>query len=127
MLNYCITVDQLGEEYVHSRVGQEPSGQKYNAMILNPQNKPHNPFINSGAIMVCSLIGKGLEHSARYSHVVKSWQRLCADRPIFFNNTVFLSERNSNETNIALAYLMKSKNVFEDQKIEVDEVVEFYT
>jgi glutaminase len=39
---------------------------------------------------------------------------------------VFLSERNNNDTNTALAYLMKSKNAF-PEGTDIDDVVEFYT
>ena len=45
------------------------------------------------------------------------WDRLCADK-VTYDNTVFLSERNSADTNFALAYLMKSKNAF-DSGIEI--------
>jgi glutaminase len=47
-------------------VGIEPSGKAFNEMILNPDNKPHNSLINSGGLMICSLICKDLEESARF-------------------------------------------------------------
>jgi glutaminase len=43
---------------------------------LNPDNLPHNPLINSGAIMVCSLIGKDQEESTRFSETQDMWKRL---------------------------------------------------
>jgi glutaminase len=79
---------------------------KYNALVLNPEGKPHNPFINAGGIMICSLLGKGLDQSQRFSETLQNWQKLSAGRPITFDNTVFLSERNTNDNNLALAYLM---------------------
>lgn len=39
------------------------------------------------------------------------WNKLCASK-VTYDNTVFLSERNTADTNFALAYLMKSKNAF---------------
>ena len=29
---------------------------KFNAPIFDDQNRPHNPMINTGAIMVCALL-----------------------------------------------------------------------
>jgi glutaminase len=37
-----------GKNYVHKHVGFEPSGQKFNAHVLNAQGLPHNPLINAG-------------------------------------------------------------------------------
>ena len=76
--------------------------------------------------MTCSLLGKDMGQSQRFSNTVESWQKLCGGRQITFDNTVFLSERNNNDTNTALAYLMKSKNAF-PEGTDIDDVVEFYT
>jgi glutaminase len=99
---------------------------KYNALVLNPDLKPHNPFINAGAIMICSLLGKGLAQSQRFSETVQNWQKLAAGRPITFDNTVFLSEKNTNDINIALAYLMKAKKAF-PEGTDIEDIVEYYT
>lgn len=76
--------------------------------------------------MICSLFARGLDQSCRYSSIVTHWRRLAAGRPITLDNTVFLSERNCNDVNISLAYLMKSKQAF-PENTDIDDVVEFYT
>ena len=52
----------IGDD-VHKWVGEEPSGLAFNAPVFDRMGRPHNPMVNAGAIMVCSLIvhlGKGL-------------------------------------------------------------------
>jgi glutaminase len=54
--NYALAVNDLGSEEVHRYVGHEPSGESFNCIKLSLENKPHNPLINAGAIVVSSLI-----------------------------------------------------------------------
>lgn len=54
---------------MHKYVGQEPSGQLFNEISLDPQGKPHNPMVNAGAIMVTSLLKTGQCMADRYNFV----------------------------------------------------------
>ena len=129
-LNYCLA-RSLNPD-VHSHVGYEPSGRKFNSHVLNPDGLPHNPMINAGAIMVSSLIGADLEPSKRFELVKEFYEELSGgkgvgisrkdvnadiktDGSIGFDNTVFLSERHHADRNMSLAYYMRENGAFKDE------------
>ena len=66
-------LEDNGEEFVHQYVGREPSGEEFNALKLNNEGKPHNPLINSGAIMTCSMIGLEKDSSERFDYIMEKW------------------------------------------------------
>lgn len=111
-INYCIALEEHGVEAVHAIVGREPSGRGFNELSLNKEHKPHNPMINSGAIATCSLIRKDEPIADRFDHVMRQWARLAGDQEAGFNNSVYLSERQTGDRNFALGYFMKEKRVF---------------
>ena len=106
-INYAIALENMGEEYVHKFVGREPSGQAFNELLLNKRGLPHNPLINSGAIMTTSLLYPEKDHSERFELLIKHWDRLSGGlHKIGFNNSVYLSEKKTADRNYALAYFM---------------------
>lgn len=110
-INYGIVLDDLGSQYVHEYVGREPSGQSFNELLLNKDGLPHNPLINSGAIMTTSLIKADKSHAERFEYIIKIWDDLAGNiYKIGFNNPVYLSEKDTADRNFALAYFMKEVN-----------------
>jgi glutaminase len=75
--------------------------------------------------MTCSLIKPEMEESDRFKYMIDFWQKLAGGKKITYDNTVFLSERNTADTNHALAYLMKSRGAF-PEGTNIDQVLEFY-
>ncbi|MCU0329429.1 MAG: glutaminase A [Candidatus Kapabacteria bacterium] len=124
-INYCIALEQFGEETVHKHVGREPSGIGFNSLALNSVGLPHNPMINAGAIMMCSMIRPEEAMADRFDSVVDMWRRLGGGGHVGFNNAVYLSERQTADRNFALGYFMREKNAFPKGTNLID-TLEFY-
>lgn len=124
-VNYCIALEELGEEAVHAIIGREPSGRGFNELTLNKENRPHNPMINAGAIATCSLIRRGVGVADRFDHVMEQWRRLAGGEKAGFSNAVYLSEREKGDRNYALGYFMKEKKVF-PESTDLLQTLEFY-
>ncbi len=124
-INYCMALEENGESSVHNHIGREPSGRGFNELTLNNEGLPHNPMINSGAIMSCSLIQRKLDVSERFDHVMGFWQAMSGGNNPGFNNAVYLSERQTADRNYALGYFMREKGAF-PEKTNLHEILEFY-
>lgn len=76
-VHYAIALEDLGQEELHKYVGLEPGGENFETgMVLNEDNLPHNPLINSGAIMTSSLIKPTLDMDKWLEQVFDVWTRL---------------------------------------------------
>ncbi|XP_063928668.1 glutaminase liver isoform, mitochondrial-like isoform X3 [Zophobas morio] len=148
-LTYGIALDLLGAEIVHKYVGQEPSGRNFNELILDHNKKPHNPMINAGAILVCSLLktvaGPEMTLAEKFDYTLNCFaldvnflfvcfntfvigfklQRLAGGEDLGFNNAVFLSEREAADRNYALGFYMREHKCYPD-KTNFKECMDFY-
>jgi glutaminase len=111
-VSYCLALDEHGAEAVHGHVGREPSGRSFNELALDPRGLPHNPMVNAGGIMTCSLIRPGDDIADRFDHVAGTWRRLAGGRRPGFSNGVYLSERATADRNFALGYSMRESGAF---------------
>lgn len=73
---YAFLHNLIGDE-VHKWVGEEPSGVAFNAPIFDKLGRPHNPMVNAGAIMVCSLI---IYQNKSLEDIIEFYQR-ASDTP----------------------------------------------
>lgn len=124
-INYSLALEERGITAVHSHVGREPSGRGFNELSLTDIGLPHNPMINSGAIMTCSLLRSHEELADRFDHVANAWQRLSGSKKVGFNNSVYLSERRTADRNFALGYFMREHGSF-PRGTDLVETLEFY-
>jgi glutaminase len=124
-INYLLALEEHGADTVHRHVGCEPSGVRFNELSLSEKGIPHNPMINSGAIMCSSLIRPSDMMADRFDHVADMWRQLASGGRVGFNNPVYLSERDSADRNFALGYFMREKNAF-PKGTELVNTLEFY-
>ncbi|XP_013104745.2 glutaminase liver isoform, mitochondrial isoform X1 [Stomoxys calcitrans] len=128
-LTYAIALEKLGANVVHSYVGQEPSGRNFNELVLDHNQKPHNPMINAGAILTCSiihaLIKPEMTAAEKFDYVMTWFKRLSGGENIGFNNAVFLSEREAADRNYALGFYMRENKCY-PKRTNLKEVMDFY-
>ncbi|MEI6410622.1 MAG: glutaminase A [Bacteroidota bacterium] len=159
-LTYCMVLEELGEQVVHQHVDKEPSGLAFNELKLKLRNNngadahggggsgspvavPHNPLINAGAIMCCSLVQRHKTMDKRLEFVIENWRALTHGivknqedatdverdfgRKPRFNAEIFLGERRTADRNNALAYFMRENKAFMDNDtVDVQDVLELY-
>ena len=111
-ITYGIALEEYGENIVHNFIGKEPSGRNFNELCLNEDGLPHNPLINSGAIMAASLVKPNDDQAARFEFITDYWKRLLANNFNSFNNSVYLSEKDTADRNYCLGYMMQERGTF---------------
>lgn len=122
-ITYLIATDLNNSEYVHNFIGREPSGKNFNELCLNSEKIPHNPLINSGAIMAASLVNYRDAIADRFDTVMEYWSKLAGNTKINFSNSVYLSERTTADRNFCLGYMMQESLAFsqgKDKKFQRD-------
>lgn len=109
-----------GEEYVRARVGVEATGKPFDAINMTDQTllSDHlNPMVNMGAIAMCSLI-KGASYEERFQRLLELTRTLAGDPEIQLDEAVYLSEKRTGHKNRALAFLLKSCGLIQDDDVE---------
>ncbi|RXG72700.1 Glutaminase kidney isoform, mitochondrial [Armadillidium vulgare] len=118
-LTYAIALNELGSETVHKYVGQEPSGRMFNAIVLDYNNKPHNPLVNAGSIvtnaLLYTLVKPEMSSSEKFDFIEDYFRRMAGNETVGFSNGTFLSEREHADRNYALGYYMRENKCFPEK------------
>jgi len=121
---YAICMNEMGCGEVHRYVGTEPSGRNFNEICLDDKCKPHNPMLNSGAILISSLIltkvCPELDLARKFGYMREYLECIAGYEHIGFNNSVFLSERLNANRNFAMAFYMKDNECFPEGNVLQD-------
>src|SRR5262245_46481352 len=93
-------IEDHGRETVLAKVGVEPTGEAFNAIVLDElSNRPFNPLVNAGAIATADLI-QGKDYADRVKRLLGLFGRYFG-RDVFIDNAIFMSERTTGHRNRA--------------------------
>ncbi|MEM9978543.1 MAG: glutaminase A [Cyanobacteria bacterium P01_D01_bin.2] len=119
---FGLALEDHGREYVNSKVSVEPTGEAFNAIVLDEAtNRPYNPMVNAGAIATTDLI-KGSNSTERLKRMLNMFRRYTG-REHDINVPVFLSEKATGYRNRAMSYLMLNFGMVGDK---IDETLDLY-
>jgi glutaminase len=108
LLSLSLAIERLGKETVFKYVGMEPSADSFNSLMRLEMTspKPSNPFMNAGAIAICSLLYNVYGDEA-FDELCAFMAALTGKTPSY-SESVYQSESKTADRNRALAYFMKS-------------------
>lgn len=117
-----LALEDHGRDRVLAKVGVEPTGDAFNAIVLDEQSKrPYNPMVNAGAIATTSLI-KGNGATDRLNRMLAMFQRYIGHEP-YIDMPTFMSERTTGHRNRAMAHLMLNFGMIDEK---IDEALDLY-
>lgn len=124
-LLYAFALALNGENQVHRHVGREPSGRRFNELALDPDGRPHNPMINSGAIMCASMIRPHLPVAERSELLERFVSSAAGGAGTEIDQAVYESERATARRNLSLVKLMDEHDAFPEES-SPDEALDLY-
>ena len=104
-------IERLGLTTVEDQVGTRQTGFAFDTILnmeITKETKPLNPFVNSGAILVSSLIEEE-DHLSPFDQILNFTREICNDPQITLNEEIYQSELRTGDMNRSLAYYLKAK------------------
>ena len=119
---YCLALELGGRDAVLERVGVEPSGDAFNAIVFDPHtNRPFNPMVNAGAITVAGIVHDVVGAGA--FELVLDRLSEAAGRRLSMDESVYRSEAETGHRNRAIGHLLRNVGALQGP---VDDVVDLY-
>lgn len=121
IVDLIIALTDNNPQDVYEKVGSEPTRYEFNSLVPIG-DRAANPFINAGAITTTSMIF-GRDNEERFERILNFYQRISDFKESELMEDVYDSEMKTTDRNKAIAYYLKSKNIF---TANPDEVLELY-
>lgn len=121
IIDLIIALTDNNPQDVYEKVGSEPTKYEFNSLVPIG-DRAANPFINAGAITTTSMIF-GRDNEERFERILNFYQRISDFKESKLMEDVYDSEMKTADRNKAIAYYLKSKNIF---TANPDEVLELY-
>jgi glutaminase len=119
---YALALADRGPEAVLARVGAEPTGDPFNSISLDDvSGRAFNPMVNAGAIVTAAMVS-GRSRAEQFDRILDGLSSF-AGRNLEVDEDVYRSERDTGDRNRAIAYLMRSAGLLDE---DVDAQVEMY-
>jgi glutaminase len=99
-------------ETVLARVGMEPSGDAFNSIVLDREDRPHNPMVNAGAIATVGLV-RASSAAERFDRILAT-KSAFAGRNLEVDEAVYASERLTGHRNRAIGHLLRTVGALVD-------------
>lgn len=117
---YAAVAEAIGSQAVHAKVGVEPSGNAFHAIVLDPETqRPQNPLTNAGAIAVCSL-APGATATARLLFLLEKFAAAAGKTRLKVDAAMLQAEKQAGDRNRAIACLLKNFGVVDDEEAALD-------
>lgn len=112
-------LEDQGRDAVLERIGVEPSGNAFNAILVDEQSKrPFNPMVNAGAIVATGLLSAG-EFDTSEARLLDMFARFIGKEPTI-DEAVYRSELTTGDRNRAIAYMMRGFGMLDDAEAVLD-------
>lgn len=121
IIDLIIALTDNNPQDVYEKVGSEPTKYEFNSLVPIG-DRAANPFINAGAITTTSMIF-GRDNEERFDRILNFYQTISDFKESKLMEDVFDSEMKTTDRNKAIAYYLKSKNIF---TANPDEVLDLY-
>lgn len=119
---YALALEDHGRAGVLRRVGVEPSGDPFNSISFDDiRNRPHNPMINSGALVAAALVS-GSDGVEKVDRLLERLRAFTGNPALAVDDEVLAAQLVSADRNLALAHLMRSLGMLDGDIAEHLEV-----